>query len=97
MLLEKKPKDAEGHNWVFFTLLNGRQRAISLEELYYILQWIGECEDEKYPEYYHKGRQMPIEFLTAAINKTATYKELASQYQLPTSKGTRDLRQESLF
>lgn len=80
--IKKQPKNEAGDEWVFITLLNGRTRAVSFEELYYILQWIGECEDQRYNEYWHQGRQKMIEFLTEAINNTSSYEELAKKHKL---------------
>ena len=93
-LIEKKD-GTTGKDWVFITLFQ-RTRAISFEELYYVCKWIGECEDSKYTEYYHKGKKMVIEFLVDAINNNGTYEQLANKYKLPQAR-TRDANQGNLL
>lgn len=78
--IEKKPKN-DHEDWVYW-----QGFPVSFEELYYILKWIGECEDKKYPEEFHKGKVMVVEFINDAIMNGFTYEELAIRYHQPKNK-----------
>lgn len=75
-----KPQREATKRWVFVN-----KYAVPFELIYYILRWIGECEDEKYPETFQKGRYMVADFCRDAIVTNASYDLLASKYRLPKS------------
>lgn len=89
-------KNFNGKQWVGVQFSNG-ERTISFEELYYICRWMGECEDEKYPETYHKGRLMVSEFLNDAINGHEPYSTLVKKYKFINFPIMKPSEQRKLF
>lgn len=82
--IRKVPKGNNNH-WVYIHLKGQWGFYISFEELYYIVKFIGECEDAKYPSAHHEGRQMVLNFLKDTIMSDLSFEEIAKRYRIPTS------------
>ena len=62
-------KDGRTKSWCRCELLNGRRDFYpSFEELFYMLQFIGAAEEEKYPDPHQKGARMVAEFAALATS-----------------------------
>ena len=80
-------KTADGNKpWVYLTLTKGRTLVIAFEHLYYLIKEICVCEEEKYPEPFHKGKIMVGDFLAAIVYGEESYEELVERHQLPKHK-----------
>lgn len=82
--------DEGGKWWAYVQIINGHNSFLpSFEELFWIIQMICECEDEKYPT--GQGRLMVEDFFYDACQKTddpdELFRELRSKYKLPAKYG----------
>ena len=71
--------------WVGATIRkDNREWIASFHDLYWIIKFIGECEDIKYPpKNGFKGKQMVLEFLVDCLSTDLTFEQLAVKYKLP--------------
>lgn len=77
-------KEIDGRKpWVYLTLIKDRVLIIAFEHLYYLIKEICECEEKKYPERFHKGKEMVGDFLADIVWSDESYEALADKYKLP--------------
>lgn len=88
-------KWTNGKEWVQVTLLNSRIFFPSFEDIYRIVQSLCECEDRKYPEGHHEGREMVTRFLIACCKPDTSWESLAADFNIPIRDGERIVNSNS--
>ena len=84
MNVEIVPMPGADKPWVKVTLKQYRSFFPSFEDLFRIIQAIGFCENEKYPD--GQGEQMVADFLQDAVYEH-DWEELARKYNIPIRDG----------
>jgi hypothetical protein len=71
-------------NWVRVYIRTGRDNFVpSFEELYYIIKFICQCEDKKYPGVYQEGRLMVERLLCDCCDPDIEWEEIRKKYKIP--------------